>query len=53
MGQNETQKLEVILTEKNTVPDTSLDTPTHSKVFLYFLLFSTLLNNSEDNKTMK
>ena len=28
-------------------------TPTHSRVFLYFLLFSTLYNNSEDMKTMK
>ena len=36
-----------------TVPVKSYDTPTHSRVFLYFLLFSTLYNNSEDIKTMK
>ena len=36
-----------------TVPVKSLDTPTNSRVFLYFLLFSTLYNKSEDIKTTK
>jgi hypothetical protein len=41
-------------TIKRIVPIKSLDTPTHSRVFLYFLkLFSTLQNNSDDIKTMK
>jgi hypothetical protein len=33
--------------EMHTVPVKRLDTSTHSRVFLYFLLFSTLQNNSE------
>jgi hypothetical protein len=36
----------ISLINKYTVPVKSLDTPTHSRVFLYFLLFSTLYNNS-------
>jgi hypothetical protein len=43
----------VVATTDIYVPVKCLGTSTHYSVFLYFLLFSTLLNNSVDIKTMK
>jgi hypothetical protein len=40
-------------THKYTVPVKGLETPTHSRNFFLFLLFSTFQNNSKDIKTMK